>query len=215
MVNSRSEARKTNSTHYFTGQPCKHGHLSRRLTSTGQCCECLDVRRKTPEYKSFRAQHDATPSVKAARLEYAKTDAGKAAIRRSDQKNRSKENERRKRWYAENPDFRIKSLLRTRLTLAIRQDQVSAVRHLGLTVEEFKQYCENHPNWNPEWTWIDLGDKFHIDHVKALGLFDLTDPEQLRQAAHYTNLQPLSRAQHYMKTKQDIALIRAKKALHI
>lgn len=213
--NSRAEAKKLGSLHYATGVECKYGHISDRLTSTGQCVMCLSVRSKTPEYKEFKSRVGATPEAKASRAAYQKTDAGKQAIKRSQQKNRSKENERRKRWYAERPDFRLKALLRTRLNLAIQQDQVSAVRHLGLTVDEFKQYCENHPNWNPEWTWSDLGDKFQIDHIKALGLFDLTDPDQLCQAAHYTNLQPLSRIQHYIKTKQDIALIRAKKALHI
>jgi hypothetical protein len=40
-----------------------------------------------------------------------------------------------------------------------------------------------------------------------LGLFDLTDPEQQRQAVHYTNLQPLSTEAHRLKTILDIQLI--------
>jgi hypothetical protein len=30
---------------YFTGKPCKHGHVSDRLVSNKYCCQCNDVRR--------------------------------------------------------------------------------------------------------------------------------------------------------------------------
>lgn len=41
LPTSRSEAIDKKSTRYFTGEPCKHGHVSDRVTSTGGCCECL------------------------------------------------------------------------------------------------------------------------------------------------------------------------------
>ena len=39
---TREEAKKTGSKYYFTGQPCKHGHIAIRKTK-GACVECLKV----------------------------------------------------------------------------------------------------------------------------------------------------------------------------
>jgi 5-methylcytosine-specific restriction endonuclease McrA len=40
--NTREEAKKTGSKYYFTGQPCKHGHIALRKTK-GSCVECLKI----------------------------------------------------------------------------------------------------------------------------------------------------------------------------
>lgn len=36
-----SEAKSRGEKHYFTGNPCKRGHVSKRLASSGSCCECV------------------------------------------------------------------------------------------------------------------------------------------------------------------------------
>lgn len=40
LPKTREEAKKTGSKYYFTGQPCKHGHIAARKTK-GACIECL------------------------------------------------------------------------------------------------------------------------------------------------------------------------------
>ena len=42
LPTTRKEAKKTGSKYYFTGQPCKHGHIAARKTK-GACIECLKV----------------------------------------------------------------------------------------------------------------------------------------------------------------------------
>jgi len=37
---SRKEAKAQGLKHYFTGKPCKHGHIAQRLTSKGICMDC-------------------------------------------------------------------------------------------------------------------------------------------------------------------------------
>lgn len=44
---SRRNAKKNNNKHYFTGNPCKHGHVDVRYTSNGKCVSCCKVEFKT------------------------------------------------------------------------------------------------------------------------------------------------------------------------
>lgn len=42
LPKTRAEAKAAGATHYFTGEPCKHGHIAPRKTK-GACVECLQV----------------------------------------------------------------------------------------------------------------------------------------------------------------------------
>ncbi len=42
VPNNRAEAKRIGATHYFTGLPCKHGHVALRKTK-GACVECIKV----------------------------------------------------------------------------------------------------------------------------------------------------------------------------
>jgi hypothetical protein len=63
---SRAKAREQRIPRYFTGNPCKHGHLSERLTSTANCVECLGIRNRLPETKAAIAACAARPAAKSA-----------------------------------------------------------------------------------------------------------------------------------------------------
>lgn len=141
----------------------------------------------------------ATPEGQASRKAWLNSSSGRAS-----------ENASRKKRYHENPDFRMRHLLRTRLNSALSNvSDGSGVKLLGCTIAQFKLHIES--LWQPGMSWDNYAWEWHLDHIIALGLFDLTDPAQLQQAAHYTNLQPLFTADHQRKTTADIALIRARK----
>lgn len=56
-VTTRNEAHSQGKKFYFTGHPCKNGHLAARYVSTGGCTDCL--LRYKPRINSF--SHDLVP----------------------------------------------------------------------------------------------------------------------------------------------------------
>lgn len=98
---------------------------------------------------------------------------------------------RKARW-KENAQYRLSCLLRTRLNKFVSGGikSGSAVSDLGCSVHELKDHLES--QFKEGMTWDNLGvGGWHIDHIVPLSSFDLTDREQLLEACHYTNLQPL------------------------
>lgn len=92
----------------------------------------------------------------------------------------------------------------TRIWMATRSDEAlpcaSSKELIGCSAEELKIYIES--KFKPGMTWENYGrNGWHIDHVKACALFDLTDPDQQRACFHYTNLQPLWAAENRKKGK--------------
>lgn len=50
----RAEARKLGRVRYFTGRPCRHGHVAERYVVSGSCIECLRLSQlELHAYKSY------------------------------------------------------------------------------------------------------------------------------------------------------------------
>lgn len=104
------------------------------------------------------------------------------------------------------PEYKLRNLLRSRLRAAIKNTQKvgSAVRDLGCSIAELKTYLESKFTVNP-WTneimtWDNYGKRWEIDHIKELKTFDLSKKDQFIMACNYTNLQPLWKEEHLIKT---------------
>lgn len=52
-VISRQEAKAVGLKRYFTGEPCKHGHVDERFTSTRWCCACALAANRSLEKKAY------------------------------------------------------------------------------------------------------------------------------------------------------------------
>ena len=92
-------------------------------------------------------------------------------------------------------NYRLMCNLRTRLAIYFKQHdslrQGSHIRELlGCSPEQLRAHLES--LFTDGMTWETYGRKgWHIDHKEPLTAFDLTDPDQLMRACHYTNLQPM------------------------
>jgi hypothetical protein len=108
------------------------------------------------------------------------------------QREKEKINHQNRVRYSENINYKLKCRLRHRLRMALKGNfkSGSAVDDLGCSIPELKVYLES--KFSPGMTWDNWNDVgWHIDHIKPLASFDLTDRKQFLEACHYTNLQPL------------------------
>ena len=136
-----------------------------------------DAKRQATDPEKVRARH----RVSAARCRAADPEKVRAYHR-----------QRKAERIKHDPQYRLAHLLRCRLNAALNGNQKSgsAVRDLGCSISELVTYLE--AQFRPRMTWENHSMRgWHIDHIKPLSAFDLTDREQLLEAVHYTNLQPL------------------------
>ena len=115
-----------------------------------------------------------------------------------------REYERKK--LVEDVNFLLAKGLRIRINHALKNGQKrgSAVRDLGCSVEELKIWLEQQFYFRlktgEKMSWDNYGYYgWHIDHIKALANFDLTNRKQFKKACHWFNLQPLWAEENWSK----------------
>ena len=97
--------------------------------------------------------------------------------------------------------FKLTKSLRSRLHGAIKNNHKggSAVSNLGCSIEELKKHLEG--KFKPGMAWDNYGFYgWHIDHIVPLSSFDLSNPDEVKQACHYSNLQPLWAEENLQKS---------------
>ena len=131
----------------------------------------------------YRARLDVKEHKKKYMLEYRK----KNKIRKREISNAYEKVRQRN-----DINYKLAVSLRKRLCAAIKQGNKagSAVIDLGCSIPYFKKYLE--AKFLPGMTWDNWGiTGWHIDHIRPLSKFNLTDRDQFMVAANYKNMQPL------------------------
>jgi hypothetical protein len=97
-----------------------------------------------------------------------------------------------KRWKEADRSRRIGCNLRSRFTNALGgvKKYYKFEELCGCTEEFLREYLAS--LWEEGMSWDNYSQYgWHVDHIKPMSSFDLTDPAQQKQCCHYTNLQPL------------------------
>ena len=167
-----------------------------------ECIECLSRHKKTVHQKYKRERNlkckEYDASHRKEKYAYNKEYYDKNRAKIIKQNDTYKQNRR-------NTDllYRLADNQRARLYMAIKSNQKvgSAIRDLGCSISELKEHLEK--QWQEGMTWDNWTlAGWHIDHIRPLALFNLDDPLQLREAVHYTNLQPLWAQDNFSKGKK-------------
>jgi hypothetical protein len=137
-------------------------------------------KRKATNLKSV-LKYRKTDKGKATQQKYIQSENGKASVNKYSCKRRKID-----------PQFKIKRDMVKRLSRALHGEMSdkTTIRYFGCTGEKLWEWLEsqfqhgmNRDNRGLQgWT---------VDHLMPYTHFDLTDPVQLKQLCHYTNLQPL------------------------
>ncbi|MDR3464153.1 MAG: HNH endonuclease signature motif containing protein [Beijerinckiaceae bacterium] len=119
---SRADARARGLSRYWTGKPCKHGHIAERIVANGACVECVALiskryKERDPEHfrelrrgveQKYRDLHREKVREKDRRSWAAAPVERRQRHRAADKKyreaNKEKERERSARWAAANPE---------------------------------------------------------------------------------------------------------------
>lgn len=185
---------------------------------TRACTKCGVVKCVETEFQQASGYADGhrrqcKECVERYRKTWAATDKGRAGVKQQNirrkeikaawhQRNKARLLEHNLARRKTDVRYKLYTGLRTRLNVAIKANvkSGSAVRDLGCSIPELKAHLER--LWQPGMTWENWAiNGWHIDHIRPLASFDLSDPAQLKRACHFTNLQPLWAVDNWHKNK--------------
>lgn len=141
LPKTRAEAKAVGAAHYFTGEPCKYGHIAPRKTK-GACIDCLKV-----EW------------LKAAET---RADYFRAYNQREDVKDRKHE------WYQENREQVIQAALTRPAHVKREYQQAWKDRNLVWVRADTKARRRKHRNATPP--WLTRKQKSELRHLYQIAI---------------------------------------------
>lgn len=179
-----------------------HKDARSKLGVTSQCKECgkessAKYLRENPEKEKgrkakYRRENPEKEKKRKAKYYQENLDKIKKSQVKYRRENSEKLNEYQTKRYKNDENFRIRTLLRSRIRNSLKSQSAKKSKRtselVGCSIDELWKHLEK--QFKDGMTRQNLG-KWHIDHIKPCSLFDLTDSEQQKECHNYKNLQPL------------------------
>jgi len=151
---TRKEAKELGVTRYFTGLPCKHGHIALRVVKGG-CIECLKIewkQRNIARTEYYKAYGQSEAGKKAKRKYYDKNK--ELVIARASARSKEERAQHRKKYKQKNPGKYNALTAKRKAAKKLRTPK-------WLTKEDFKQM---------ELIYIESQSKpgYQVDHIIPL-----------------------------------------------
>lgn len=178
---TKKQAREQGLKHYFTGKPCKHGHIDKRSAHNGNCLTCSSLSVKAWQVNN---REKARLTAQEWRDNAKQTEKGRFRIAEAVKKG----NQKREADPVRRAEHRMRTLIRMAISRDGSKKAAKTEDLLGCTVAEARAHLE--AQFLPGMSWENHGE-WHIDHIRPCASFDFSDPAQQRECSHYSNLQPL------------------------
>ena len=192
----------------------KHQYKTRPWSTTENhkvCRLCKEEKHIDNFHKHKGGKYGVDSICKSCNIAQVNTEEGIERARQWTLNNRELVNkravERDKEKCKTDIQYRIKKHLRVRMhEVIIKKSKSTRNRKvedlIGCEISEYKKHIEN--QWNSDMNWNNHGDVWEIDHILPIDSFDMTNKQQQKQAFHYTNVQPLYKAENRSKSNKII-----------
>jgi len=230
QIIERKEAIQKKLLRYFTGKPCKYGHVDERLLSSRKCITCIreDARKErehrsdyfkeyyqSEEYKERKKILKNKPENRARRNERARElyyeQHGKSKRTARDKYNSMTEEqtrsmrETRKKLLDTSADARMLNTMRNTLNRCLRltgrKKSTRTEPMLGYSKSDLVSHIEG--LFSPEMNWGNYGDYWEIDHINPVSKMIKNGITDMKIINALSNLQPLTVDENRAKSDKD------------
>lgn len=165
------------------------------------CSHCGEDKPAEKFYKNKDKSDGLTHNCIICRGKYQETYYEENDIERREYQSRyeSKEEvkERKREWVRNkkknDPEFKMRYVARSRINQSLKAGEhktASSRQLLGCSIPYWMVYLEK--QFTGEMTWDNHGDVWHIDHIRPIASFDVSNAWEQIQAFNYRNTQPLT-----------------------